>query len=454
MQIPEGKNVIPDANEQTLAKGFVFDIDGTLVSRDNHEVDDYLISRMVGTLKLLRPVIFATGRSVESVNEMVLNKLLGKLTEIEKEILLKNLFIISNNGANIFSVSYISGKLVFGIEQKKHLKDGDKILEIIQQKFPHRIAPKEKDFVSRSKNGVVTVVLKESGSITVAEIESLLNLSGFQDFQIMKSGEKTIDITAKDVDKEHGIRFISSKKNLRDSLLARFGDQVQEGGNDARMLSNGIPIKVTDPSDTKGKIKEVKIIHNATLGAQDVEKRGTVVLGLFEKIKQNRLKANSLLEFLTNSENFEEFNSTLMIKQFAVLVANEIMERFSNKSAITIAGIHSGSIEIPSVIKHYLKELGYQGEVNIIQADTGSGDIKFLGEFEVDQEVFLVDDYVFTGKTIAGVAENLVRKGANVHLRVMQIATAGKVKDVDTGGIEKDFVDSHLKISVVGYKTI
>ncbi len=78
------------------------------------------------------------------------------------------------------------------------------------------------------------------------------------EFEVLLGGTTTIDITAKGIDKSHGVRWLADQLGILPSEMLFIGDALYEGGNDAVVIPTGIkthPVK--NPDDTEKIIDEL-----------------------------------------------------------------------------------------------------------------------------------------------------------------------------------------------------
>lgn len=99
-----------------------------------------------------------------------------------------------------------------------------------------------------SKRGLLWKTLKES----------------LPEFEVLMGGVTTIDITRKDVNKSHGVRWLSKKLTIPVQEMLYVGDALYPGGNDAVVIPTGIQtISVSGPAETEKIIDELLNVCSA-----------------------------------------------------------------------------------------------------------------------------------------------------------------------------------------------
>ena len=78
------------------------------------------------------------------------------------------------------------------------------------------------------------------------------------EFEVLMGGVTTIDITRKDVNKSHGVKWLSEHLGISASDMLYVGDALYPGGNDAVVIPTGIQtISVSGPAETEIIIEEL-----------------------------------------------------------------------------------------------------------------------------------------------------------------------------------------------------
>lgn len=76
--------------------------------------------------------------------------------------------------------------------------------------------------------------------------------------EVSIGGSTTIDITPKEVDKAHGVRWLSKQLGIAPQEMLYVGDALFEGGNDSVVIPTGIETRfVTGPDETSNVIDEL-----------------------------------------------------------------------------------------------------------------------------------------------------------------------------------------------------
>lgn len=96
--------------------------------------------------------------------------------------------------------------------------------------------------VDGSKRGLLWKTLKES----------------LPEFEVLMGGVTTIDITRKDVNKSHGVEWLSKELAIPVQEMLYVGDALYPGGNDAVVIPTGIQTRsVSGPAETEKIIDEL-----------------------------------------------------------------------------------------------------------------------------------------------------------------------------------------------------
>lgn len=78
------------------------------------------------------------------------------------------------------------------------------------------------------------------------------------EFEVLMGGVTTIDITRKDVNKSHGVLWLSKKLAIPVQEMLYVGDALYPGGNDAVVIPTGIQTReVSGPAETEKIIDEL-----------------------------------------------------------------------------------------------------------------------------------------------------------------------------------------------------
>ena len=78
------------------------------------------------------------------------------------------------------------------------------------------------------------------------------------EYGVYVSGNTSIDVFKKGVNKEHGVRFFAHELGFQPSEMLFIGDSLYEGGNDAPVISTGIQtLMTTGPKETERLIDEL-----------------------------------------------------------------------------------------------------------------------------------------------------------------------------------------------------
>jgi hypothetical protein len=154
-----------------------------------------------------------------------------------------------------------------------------------------------------------------------------------------------------------------------------------------------------------------------------------------------------------------EADNPLQLNIFAKSIAIDIMENHKDMK-IALVGMHFGGIELPYAVKNALDDLEFEGKIEIFSAhfsNYSNPDADFEGNFfdrDLDlsnSDVFLLDDGVFTGGSLATVMDELSRYGGNILPRVMQVGNSRRIGHMQkSGGISPEFLKGQIIEHAVG----
>ena len=84
------------------------------------------------------------------------------------------------------------------------------------------------------------------------------------EFEVLMGGVTTIDITRKDVNKSHGVEWLSKRLSIPVQEMLYVGDALYPGGNDAVVIPTGIQtLSVSGPAETEKIIDELLTVCSA-----------------------------------------------------------------------------------------------------------------------------------------------------------------------------------------------
>ena len=84
------------------------------------------------------------------------------------------------------------------------------------------------------------------------------------EFEVLMGGVTTIDITRKDVNKSHGVAWLSERLAIPVQEMLYVGDALYPGGNDAVVIPTGIQtLSVSGPAETETIIDELLKVCSA-----------------------------------------------------------------------------------------------------------------------------------------------------------------------------------------------
>jgi pyrimidine operon attenuation protein/uracil phosphoribosyltransferase len=154
-----------------------------------------------------------------------------------------------------------------------------------------------------------------------------------------------------------------------------------------------------------------------------------------------------------------EADSPAQVNIFANNIAEEIVSEHPNRKIVLI-GLHFGGAELPYAIQSALKRRNSDVNVEIVSAhysNYSNKDARFNnGYFDkqldlTDSDVFLLDDGVFTGGSLAKVVDELARFGANVLPRTMQVGNSRRLGHMQkSGGVNPSFLETQIVRNAVG----
>ena len=124
----------------------------------------------------------------------------------------------------------------------------------------------------------------------------------------------------------------------------------------------------------------------------------------------------------------KEVVDELTVKRAITRITYEIIERNKDLNKIILAGIKTRGVFIAHRIQERLEQLE-NISVPVVELDTkpfrddvkSGEDTSFISVDVTDREVILVDDVLYTGRTIRAAIDNIVRQGrpARVSLAVL-----------------------------------
>ncbi|MFA6992213.1 MAG: hypothetical protein WC269_02945 [Candidatus Gracilibacteria bacterium] len=240
----------------------MFDFDGTVTYKGSPMPSKKMIRTLINTA-LKVPIAFCTGRQIESFRKHGLAEILVKLKPNEKEKFLKNLYLVSENGA-----------IGYYFDKKKH-----DFKEFYRAKWPQKFMDRDKFIKLENK------IIKEFGemlthhkivAVSTARYHNTLHIDEVYNYSakiykevkrwlkklnpkyekyvhIGNSGIGVIVCPA-DADKDRGIfefaKFLRRNHDFKIGKKAReilvIGDSAKKGGNDYYFLKGvlGTPFTV------------------------------------------------------------------------------------------------------------------------------------------------------------------------------------------------------------------
>jgi hypothetical protein len=154
-----------------------------------------------------------------------------------------------------------------------------------------------------------------------------------------------------------------------------------------------------------------------------------------------------------------EADSPDQVNLFAMNIADEIIRDYTGERVILV-GMHFGGAELPYAVKAALQRKGFNIELEIVSAHYSNYSNKSAsfsnGYFDRQSDfnhadVFLLDDGVFTGGSLARVMDEIASQGGNVLPRTMQIGNGRRLGHMmKSGGVDPDFLDGQISKNAVG----
>jgi HAD superfamily hydrolase (TIGR01484 family) len=233
----------------------IADIDNTIASEG--VVNPQIMDRIAGLMRLNpgKAVIFATGRSSNSFDKMVLKELKKRfINDSALNLAIESIILIARNGCEIFRYSYKDGEISKELVHEILLENSNAMFCKIKERFGGNLVLEGSDFVAKAtRYGIVLPTRKRVENDYIKTLKDFLQGLGFEGFKVLKTGENTIDIVPKLAGKESAISaLISSGVIFTNGKTPVYGDQYKPNGNDHGMLNmkNITPVSVNSPLDT------------------------------------------------------------------------------------------------------------------------------------------------------------------------------------------------------------
>ena len=240
-------------------KAAIFDFDGTVTKKGIPILEDDMLEALVSLAKKM-PIAFCTGRNLESFVRRGLDKFMAFLKADERDEVLKNVYLLAENGAvgYFYSTDKHDFEEFYCTDWPDSIVSMDKLKKELSEKVrewgelfenAHKAVVVYRTVLYDIDNRDVNEVYELSHKIYEAAVEYLRGID--KDYEehlhVGDSGIGVLIIPA-DGDKDAGIRQFA--KYLEDKFGTTFGDNIkdimvtgdrpQKGGNDFYLLNSGI----------------------------------------------------------------------------------------------------------------------------------------------------------------------------------------------------------------------
>ncbi len=239
----------------------IFDLDDTLA--ESFHAPSPAILAGLGRLLEHMPVAIITGASFARMESQFLTTLAAHPQS-------DRLYIFPTSSAQSYVHEHGAWKQVYNLalteEERAHIKT--EILKAVRDTevlkgIPHygeQMIDRESQ-VAYTQVGIDAPVEVKSGwDMDGSKRRTLWSTlkQSLPEFEILMGGATTIDITRKEVNKSHGVKWLSQHLGIPASEMLYVGDALYPGGNDSAVIPTGIQTRaVSGPAETQTVIDEL-----------------------------------------------------------------------------------------------------------------------------------------------------------------------------------------------------
>lgn len=250
-------------------KAVMFDFDGTVTEKGSPVPSKKMIDALIKTA-LKVPIAFCTGRQVGSFVKHGLSEILAKISPPQKKAFLKNLFLISENGAigyffnekkNDFNEFYRAAWPTKFMKREKFIKIlSNRIAKFGEVLTAHRIIAVS---TAHYHNQLPIDELYGYSAKIYKDIKKFLKILDSDYGKYVHVGNSGIGVIVcpADADKDRGIfefaKYLKCERGLKIGFSAReimvIGDSAKKGGNDYYFLKGkfGTPFTVGEFNENR-----------------------------------------------------------------------------------------------------------------------------------------------------------------------------------------------------------
>lgn len=210
----------------TTYRAVVVDIDGTLKDPGS-KVSDYILQRIATLLTEGVEVVIATGRG-ESIDTILLERLERSVPD---KTALNHLHVYRENGARAYN---------YGTKEVYYART---FTPVSRTAVEHLLADKSFIRSQRVRDATISLSIDIEGKVqdyVDALNAELTTLNPTLDQPLVAvNGGRTVDILPWEINKGLVMPDLEKRLGISSDVIARIGDQGQEGGNDYELLSDG-----------------------------------------------------------------------------------------------------------------------------------------------------------------------------------------------------------------------
>ena len=239
-------------------KAILFDLDETLAESFQSPKPETLVR--LAALAALRPVAIISGAGFARIESDVLNHLKDA----------GRLYIFPNSSTQCYAckdgIWQQLYNLALSVDERSHINAA--LLQALEEVPEATGAPHfGEQIVDREAQVAFTVVgldapqeVKMSWDPDRSKRTAIIGYlqKKLPGFDILIGGASTIDVTHKDINKAHGVRWFAEHLGFPASDMYYVGDALYPGGNDFVVIDTGITTRITSgPDETLGIIDEL-----------------------------------------------------------------------------------------------------------------------------------------------------------------------------------------------------
>ncbi len=238
-----------------------FDLDDTLAESFHAPSPKTLAG--LGKLLESMPVSIITGAALPRMLEQF-------LSTFETHPHADRLYIFPTSSAQAYTFTQGEWKLLYdlALDEAARARIKKAIVEVVDSLEPlHNIPHYGEQMVDKGSQIAYTHI----GVDAPTEVKAAWDTDGSKrrllwetlkkslpEFEVLMGGVTTIDITRKDVNKSHGVEWLSKRLAIPVAEMLYVGDALYPGGNDAVVIATGIQTRsVSGPAETQQVIDEI-----------------------------------------------------------------------------------------------------------------------------------------------------------------------------------------------------